>query len=32
MRMWLVQRGIRREGDFKGLTGKDGLVDLDYMG
>lgn len=32
MRMWLVQRGTRRKGDFRGLTGKDGLVDLDYMG
>lgn len=32
MRMWLVQRGKRVNSEYKGLTGKDGLVNLDYMG
>lgn len=34
MGFWLIQRGSFRDlkKEYKGLTGSDGLVDLDYMG
>lgn len=32
MKMWLVQRGEKKVNEFKGLFGKEGLVEQDYMG
>lgn len=34
MSFWLIQRGLFRDlkGEYSGLIGREGLVDLDYMG